>query len=256
METLQILIESWLAAAASWAQVVPLGFAFGAGMVAAFNPCGFALLPAYLSLHLRGGPGEGEELNPVTGLLKALLFSLLVTVGFVSVFGLVGVVIGAGGRFVIQAVPWVAVAMGVGLVALGIWLLVGKKLYTSLGARAAARVGDPAQGSIGSFFIFGVTYALASLSCTLPIFLVVVAGALSAGGIVSGLFQFLSYALGMGAVIVLLTVATVAFKGALINVLQKAMVYVERASGVLLVVAGLYLLYYWLFIGGLIKRFT
>jgi len=33
-------------------------------------------------------------------------------------------------------------------------------------------------------------------------------------------------------------------------------VYVERASGVLLVVAGLYLLYYWLFIGGLIKRFT
>jgi len=256
METFQFFIESWLAAMASWAQLVPLGFAFGAGMVAAVNPCGFALLPAYLSLHLRGSPGEVEEFHPVLGLLKALLISLLVTIGFVSVFGLVGVVIGAGGRFVIPAVPWVAVAMGFGLVALGTWLLVGKKLYTSLGARAAARVGDPAQGGIGSFFLFGVTYALASLSCTLPIFLVVVVTALAAGGILRGLFQFLSYALGMGAVIALLTLAIVAFKGVLIGVLQRGMVYIERASGVLMVVAGLYLLYYWLFIGGLIKRFT
>ena len=120
METFQFFIESWLAAMASWARVIPLGFAFGAGMVAAFNPCGFALLPGYLSLHLRGSSGEGEASSLVTRLIKALLISLLVTVGFVSVFGLVGVVAGAGGRFFIQAVPWVAVAMGAGLVALGI----------------------------------------------------------------------------------------------------------------------------------------
>ncbi|MGA7671260.1 MAG: hypothetical protein WBW04_12620, partial [Nitrolancea sp.] len=31
---------------------LPLGYAFGAGMVAAVNPCGFALLPAYLGLYL------------------------------------------------------------------------------------------------------------------------------------------------------------------------------------------------------------
>jgi len=141
-------------------------------------------------------------------------------------------------------------------VGLGIWLLAGKKLYTSLGARAAAKVGDPAQRGIGSFFLFGVTYALASLSCTLPIFLVVAAGALAAGGILSGLFQFLSYALGMGAVIVALTLAIVTFKGVLVGVLQRGMVYVERASGVLMVVAGLYLLYYWLFIGRLIRAFA
>lgn len=256
METFQFFIEAWLASLASWARLIPLGFSFGAGMVAAVNPCGFALLPAYLSLHLRGRHGEVEEFDPVMGLLKALLFSLLVTVGFVSVFGLVGVVIGVAGKYVIQAVPWVAMAMGVGLVALGTWLLVGRKLYTSLGARAAAKVGDPARGGVGSFFLFGVTYALASLSCTLPIFLVVVVTALAAGGILYGLSQFLSYALGMGAVIVLLTLAIVAFKGALIGVLQRGMVYVERASAILLILAGLYLIYYWLFIGGLIRTFA
>lgn len=256
METFQFFIEGWLATVASWARVIPLGFAFGAGMLAAFNPCGFALLPAYLSLHLRGSSGKAQASSLVPDLSKALLISLLVTVGFISLFGPVGIVAGAGGRLFIQAVPWVALAMGIGLLALGIWLLVGKKLYTSLGARAAARVGGSAQGSYGSFFLFGVTYALASLSCTLPIFLVVVASALAAGGIVRGVFQFLSYALGMGAVIVLLTLATVAFKGALTGVLQRGMVYVERASAVLLVVAGLYLIYYWLFIGRLIETLT
>lgn len=256
METFQFFKEGWLATVASWARVIPLGFAFGAGMLAAFNPCGFALLPAYLSLHLRGSSGKAKALNLVTALLKGLLISLLVTVGFVSVFGLVGVVAGAGGRFFIQAIPWVALAMGVGLVALGIWLLVGKKLYTSLGARAAARVGNPVQGGIGSFFLFGITYALASLSCTLPIFLVVVVTALAAGGILDGLLQFLSYALGMGAVIALLTLAIVVFKGALVGVLQRGMVFIERASALLLILAGLYLIYYWLFIGRLIKTFT
>ena len=28
--------------------IAPLGFAFGAGLAAAFNPCGFAMLPAYM----------------------------------------------------------------------------------------------------------------------------------------------------------------------------------------------------------------
>jgi hypothetical protein len=41
------------------ANVLPLGYAFGAGMVAAVNPCGFALLPAYLALFLGGRDADG-----------------------------------------------------------------------------------------------------------------------------------------------------------------------------------------------------
>ena len=32
------------------ANLIPLGYAFGAGMVSSVNPCGFAMLPAYLGL--------------------------------------------------------------------------------------------------------------------------------------------------------------------------------------------------------------
>ena len=34
------------------AVLLPVGYAFGAGMVSAVNPCGFAMLPVYLTLYL------------------------------------------------------------------------------------------------------------------------------------------------------------------------------------------------------------
>ena len=47
MSELQALLTGWLTELAA---VLPFGFAFGVGMVAAVNPCGFAMLPTYLSL--------------------------------------------------------------------------------------------------------------------------------------------------------------------------------------------------------------
>jgi cytochrome c biogenesis protein CcdA len=38
----------------------PLGLAVAAGMLAAVNPCGFALLPAYLSLLISGDGPRGR----------------------------------------------------------------------------------------------------------------------------------------------------------------------------------------------------
>ena len=54
MSEFQGLLTGWLTELAA---VLPFGFAFGVGMVAAVNPCGFAMLPAYLSLYL----GAHEE---------------------------------------------------------------------------------------------------------------------------------------------------------------------------------------------------
>jgi cytochrome c biogenesis protein CcdA len=45
----QTIIAGWLS---SLTGALPVGLAFGAGMIAAVNPCGFAMLPAYLSLYL------------------------------------------------------------------------------------------------------------------------------------------------------------------------------------------------------------
>ena len=39
-------------AAVGLVSVLPIGYAFGAGMIASVNPCGFLMLPALISFHL------------------------------------------------------------------------------------------------------------------------------------------------------------------------------------------------------------
>ena len=69
--------------------LAPLGFAFAAGMVAAVNPCGFAMLPAYLGLYLGSGDTDGRT-HLLRHVGRALLVGGLVTVGFVLLFGVAG----------------------------------------------------------------------------------------------------------------------------------------------------------------------
>jgi len=99
--------------------------------------------------------------------------------------------------------------------------------------------------------VFGIAYGTASLSCTLPIFLSVVGSAIAVQGYLSGATQFVSYALGMGLVIVGLTLALAVFKGAVVSILRKTLPYFQTLSAALLLLAGAYIVYYWLTVGQL-----
>ncbi len=233
--------------------LAPLGFAFAAGMVSAVNPCGFAMLPAYLGLYLGGEQEAAETVNPARNIGKALLVGSTVTAGFVVLFGVAGAVIGLGARtFVVEVLPWLGLAVGVMLAVAGSWMVGGGKLYTNLAARAASRMGDPGKTNIKGYFIFGLSYGTASLSCTLPIFLAVVGTSLAVSNLAAALGQFLLYGLGMGVVIMALTLGIAFFKQAMVGALSKAMPYVQPVGSWLMVVAGAYIVFYWLTIGGLL----
>ena len=49
---------------ANLARLLPLGYAFGAGMVASVNPCGVLLLPSFAFLQLKGDV-EGRRFPPI-----------------------------------------------------------------------------------------------------------------------------------------------------------------------------------------------
>jgi len=266
MEALQQFFSRLLG---DFAAVLPFGYAFGAGMVSAVNPCGFAMLPAYLGLYLgsrdflagqsnQGTTGRAayEHIRPALvvpmQLARAFLVALVVITGFVVLFAIVGIALSSGGRLIVEAVPWVALSIGVVLVLLGLGMLAGHHLPAGFAARIAQRVGDPASGGLKGYFLFGVAYAVASLSCTLPIFLTVVGGSLTASGFASATGHFVSYALGMGLIILMLTMSIAMFKGALMGAVRKVLPYFERVSALLMILAGSYIVYYWLFKGGLI----
>ena len=235
--------------------LAPFGFAFAAGMASAVNPCGFAMLPAYLGLYLGTNEKGNEDVKPVRHLGRAIVVGGTVTAGFVVLFGAAGTVIGLGARsFVGDVLPWVGLAVGVVLAIAGSWLIGGGKLYTGIAARASARMGNPGQVSLRGYFMFGLSYGTASLSCTLPIFLAVVGSTLTlaVSNLATSFGQFVLYALGMGAVIMALTIGMAFLKSAMVRAMRRALPYIQPIGSWLMVVAGAYIVFYWLTIGGLL----
>ena len=241
---LQELLAGWLSALVA---VLPVGYAFGAGMIAAVNPCGFAMLPAYLSLYLGAREDDFAKRTPLAKMLRALLVGGVVSSGFVLLFGVAGVVISGGGNALLGAMPALAILIGLALILIGLALFAGRSIYFSAFERFAGRVAkDPGAVNVRGFFLFGLAYGAASLSCTLPIFLAVIGSGISAGGFLAGTGQFLGYGLGMASVFVVLTLALAFFKQGLVMRIKKAVPYVQLASAVLLVLAGAYMIFYWL----------
>ena len=230
---------------ANLTRLLPVGFAFAAGMVASVNPCGVLMLPSY-ALYQVGATSESS--STVRRVLRALIVALVATVGFVAVFAVVGAAIATGGRWLIGAFPWAGFVIGIAMGGLGVWLLVTRR---TLGLMAASRVKVQRKRTLGNAFVFGVTYAIGSLSCTLPIFLAVVGGALASGQPLSAFGQLVAYAAGMGTVLVAAIVGTALFQQAVSRWLNRLTPYVHRLSALFLIGAGIYLVYYWLFIAGL-----
>jgi cytochrome c-type biogenesis protein len=241
-------IQAWLSQSlGDLATVLQLGYAFGAGMVSAVNPCGFAMLPVYLSLYLGADDAQYSERAWYVRVGRAAGVAAIVTAGFGLLFGLLGIVVSAGGSFLLAAMPWLSVIIGVCLVLLGVWLMLGKHISLDIMTRISARIGDPRSISVKGFFLFGVGFGATSLGCTLPIFLVVVGGSLTSGNFTSGIIQFILYILGTGSVLLVLSVGMALIKGGgVLSLLRRIVPYVNRISAVLLILAGSYICYYWL----------
>ena len=214
-------------------------------------PAALRCFPPIWGLYLGANEKEGEQRNIVRSLGKSVLVGGVVTSGFIVLFGLTGLLVNLGAKPVRDIIPWLGLVIGVLLTIAGSWILGGGKLYSGLAGRAASRIGDPAEVSIRGYFLFGLSYGIASLSCALPIFLIVVATTLTASGAIDALSQFVLYAMGMGFVIMALTVSMALFKGVMLRALRKALPYIQPVSAVMMIAAGSYVVYYWLTIGDL-----
>lgn len=228
-------MEEFLSGLSEW---LPLGYAFGAGMIAAVNPCGVAMLPAYIGYYLgtEGGPWHSSFLFRGG---YGLLLGLVVTLGFIVLFSTMGLAVSFGGRGLFSAFPKARLVIGVALVGLGLWLLLSGK---SLGLSFASRVAAPSGRGLSSSFLFGIAYGVVSLSCTLPVFLAVVGSSLISQGFALAFFHFISYSLGMGTVLGLVIMGTAFFKEALQRHLRRAMPYVSKVGVIFIVGAGVYII--------------
>ena len=234
----------------SLSMILPIGFAFGAGMIAAVNPCGFVMLPSYVAVYLLS---EKDSPSGMTiRLIRALKVTISMTLGFVIVFGVIGSLVSFGLRSVIGSLlPWFGMGIGIALIAISGLLLFGfnQFRYSSLPFRLSSIFTIFQTDTIRGYFFFGVSYALVSVGCALPIFMVVVTSTFAGQSILGILMSYINYSLGMGTIIFVVTIITallrksLAFSG---NLLGS---FLNKATVVLLLVAGIYLVFYWLTMG-------
>ncbi|MGA8211173.1 MAG: cytochrome c biogenesis protein CcdA [Nocardioidaceae bacterium] len=210
--------------------------ALGAGMLAALNPCGFALLPAYLGLLV-----THDDPGPAAAVRRALTATLAMTTGFLVVFAGFGLLVAPAASSAQRFLPWVTVVVGLVLVGAGAWVLAGRTLPTP-GRRAGSGVAVTA--SLPSMFGFGVSYAAASLTCTIAPFLAVVVASFRAGSVSEGLLLFALYAAGMGLVVGTAALAVALARPSLLLRARRLGRGVPAVAGLLLVGVGLYVAYY------------
>jgi len=222
-----------------------LAYPFSLGLVAAFNPCGFALLPAYLSYFI--GVEQSAE-QPSSGtqalgaMLRAMAVALTLTAGFVVVFGAFGAlfetVLSQG--TVLDHIGYVTIAIGAIMALLGLWLLTGRAINLRL-PKMNRGTGSRRMGSV---FMFGVSYAVVSLSCTIGLFIAAVAASFSADGVANGTANFVAYGVGMGAVMTFLTLALATARTSVVPAMRRMFRWINPISGLVLIASGVYVANY------------
>ncbi|MBQ0983370.1 cytochrome c biogenesis protein CcdA [Streptomyces sp. F63] len=208
-------------------------------MLAAVNPCGFALLPAYLSLLVLDDGGRRPSRAAAVG--RALTATAAMTAGFTAVFTVFGLVIAPVAGQVQRHLPWFTIVFGLALGLVGVWLLAGRHLPALLPAFGRA---PTVSRSLPAMALFGGAYAVASLGCTIAPFLAIVVSAFRGGSVRQGVLLFAAYAAGMGLVTGAAALSVALTRTARVGGLRRLGGIASRLGGGLLLTAGAYVAYY------------
>jgi cytochrome c biogenesis protein CcdA len=205
-------------------------FIFIAGALALLSPCGFPMFPGYISYYL------GAKVS----LEKAVSGGVACTLGLLTVFSVIGVVVSTLGSLVSRHIPFLELAAGLIVIFMGISMIAEIRFPTFFTISTAPRQ----RGLIG-VFLYGVVYGLATLGCSAPIFFSILFYAVAAGGPLYGMITFAVYAIGMGLPIIITTMLVARAKKLVLQRMAKMIPWFQKISGIVLIMIGAYLVYFY-----------
>ncbi|HUS77540.1 MAG TPA: cytochrome c biogenesis CcdA family protein [Patescibacteria group bacterium] len=204
-----------------------LTFAFTAGLLSIFSPCGYALLPGFISYYL------GQDFSVV----RAITGGVACTLGLVTVYTAVGALASGLGVALPSIIPVMSLLSGLFVLAMGFAVITELPVpFIQFNVTPSSR-----KGLMG-LYTFGVVYGLAGVGCSAPIFLSVLLYSVS-DSLVSGVVTFAVYAMGMGLPLVVTSVLVAEAKEYAIRRISGATERLRRLSGGVLLIVGVYLLY-------------
>ena len=212
-----------------------ISFAFLAGLQAFFAPCSIALIPAYVGYYV-----SDKTKHPTR--YQQLMFGLrtggFASLGILSIYVIFGIILLFLGKLIAPFMPWIELVTGAILLFLGTAVLLGYEFAL----RPPVVIQTTSKGA-KRFYFFGVAYAFGAIGCTLPIFLLVIFQALAQGGIFGGLVNFTAYAFAMVMLMIIFSLIAAVSKTAISHFLNRYMLAIQKSAGVLILLAGVYMLY-------------
>jgi len=256
-----------------------MAVAFFAGILSFFSPCAFPMLPGYMAynLDLLVKTEKEEELREEGRDTKArvrrrvwrsLLWGGAAAFGIFLFYMIIGLIVsfagGAAGNW--EWVEYIIPVVGSLLIILGILTFTPYSLDMSKIITPIENIGNRRRKKkievesteeeetkkrsramseapqLLQLFLYGITYALASIGCNFPILIGLVLGAIQAGSFFNAIMIFLVYSIAMALLMIIITLLVGFSKDALINRLQASTKAVKIISGVLLILAGGFLI--------------
>jgi len=184
--------------------------------------------------------GSSQALSRPAALARAGAATIAMSAGFLTVFGIFGLVVSPLIASAQRYLPFATVVIGVLLVALAIWLLAGKDIPVVLPKLS----GSAPTARLRSMYGYGVGYAVAALSCTVAPFLAVISTTFKQGSILTGILAFIAYAAGMAITVGVAALAVALAGSSTAGAIRRILPHVGRIAGVIVLLTGLYVTYY------------
>lgn len=200
--------------------------AFLGGVLSITSPCCLPLLPGYVGFL---SSRQGEEHGPVVG--QGLLF----VAGFTIVFTALGATATVLGSVLLGRLDLITRIFGVGIIVLGLRSL-GLIRIPTIDREARPMLARVRVGRTGGLFL-GAAFAFGWTPCIGPVLAAILTLAASTQSVWSGTVLLAVYSLGLGVPFMLLALGVDRLDRPL-GFLQRHGKFIERASGVLLVLVG------------------
>jgi len=217
-----------------------------AGLLSFLSPCVLPLVPPYL-VFITGTSLDDLTRSGAAATGRTMLAALAFVLGFSTVFVLLGATASAAGQLLRDHLPLLAQIAGVFIIVMGLHFL-GVFRFGFLNREARYRQEARPAGLIGAYAV-GLAFAFGWTPCIGPVLATILAVAASEASSAKGATLLAAYSAGLGIPFLLAALGIDRFL-VFLRRFGKHLGMVEKAMGVLLILAGL------AFLTGLHQRFA
>lgn len=216
-----------------------------AALLSFFSPCSFPVLPAFMAYYLNLD-AKGTKASTKVAAGRGFVASL----GIVTVYGIIALVIFAVGFAAQAVVKWLPPVIGVVLIVLAILSLLPYQYhfltrpFIALKQKIVARFSGKWQPGVGAkLYAFGMGYGAAGFACVAPPFIGAVAYAAAIGSPGQAVGGLLLYVVVVIAVMVAVVVSLHTAGDRVLKRIRSWSGIMKYVSAIALIIAGSYLLY-------------